>query len=175
MAKQYYEMYEEIKNLKPRTQKYYKAVSKYFKLEIDKDALMRIRAERKTNAYKAGKTFSQAVNDYEAGIKYENEAVKRAYSIWSGEYFNKRVNQYVDNYIKALEKNNISQDIRDFLRSNPDIIMTGGVPYITSFYIPSRGKGKRYGLNIENSEQLEQTLREHLEDAWGMPKQQVKE
>lgn len=174
MAKQYYELYEEIKNLKPRTQKYYKAVSKMFKLEIDKEALMKIRAERKTEGYKKGKTFSQAVRDYEQGIKYENESIKRAYSIWSGEYFENRVSQYVNNYLKALEKNNISKDIIDYLRANPDIIMTGGVPYITAFYVPSRGKGKRYSLNIENNEQLDETLREHLEESWGMPKRERK-
>lgn len=170
MVKKYYEMYEEIKNLKPKTAKYYRAVSKMFKLEIDRDALQRIRADRKNEAYKKGKSFSQAVQDFEAGVKYENASIQRAYDIWSGAYFEKRTNQYVENYLKALERNNISADIRDFLRSNPEIIKSGAVPYITAFYIPSRGKGKKYSLSIDTSEQMEETLREFLEDAWGMPK-----
>ena len=35
--KQYYELYQEIKSLKPKTQAYYKAVSRLFHLTIDKD------------------------------------------------------------------------------------------------------------------------------------------
>ena len=168
MAKKaYWEVYEEVKNLKPRTQKYYQAVSKLFGLKIDKDALMRVREFRKNEAYKKGKTFSQAVKEYEAGIKYENAVVQRAYSIWTGEYFEKRTNQYVDNYMNALEKNNIDDDILDFLRANPEIIKMGAMPPITEFYVPSRGKGKKYHLNINSVRDYNEELREFLREAWG--------
>ena len=168
MAKKaYWEMYEEVKNLKPRTQKYYQAVSKMFGLEINKDVLMKVSEFRKNEAYKKGKTFSQAVKEYEQGIAYENKVIQRAYDIWSGSYFEHRTNQYVDNYINALEKNNIDDDILDFLRANPEIIKMGAMPPITQFYIPSRGKGKKYSLNIENSEDYNDQLREFLREAWG--------
>ena len=168
MAKKaYWEQYEEIKNLKPRTQKYYKAVSKMFGLEIDKNVLLRIREFRKNEAYKEGKTFSQAFKEYEQGIKYENEVIQRAYDIWSGSYFDNRMDTIANNYISALEKNGISKDIVDYLKAHKDIIKMGGMPPITEFYIPSKGKGSKYSLNISNSEDLEQTMRDDLNRLWG--------
>lgn len=168
MAKKaYWELYEEIQNLKPRTQAYYRAVSRMFGLQINKEALMRVREFRKKEAYKQGKTFSQAVKEYEEGIKYENEVVQRAYDIWSGTYFEKRMNIIADNYISALEKNGISQDIIDYLKQHKDIIKMGGMPPITEFYIPSKGKGKKYTLNIEGSDVLEETIRHDLNRLWG--------
>ena len=67
----------------------------------------------------------------------------------------------------AIEKLNIDDDILDFLRANPEIIKMGAMPPITQFYIPSRGKGKKYSLNIENSEEYNEQLREFLREAWG--------
>ena len=167
MAKQYWEMYEEIKHMKPRTIKYYKAVSKMLKLEINKEALNRIRQERKNGAYKKGKKLSQAYADYEKGVKYENEAVARAYKIWSGEYLDKVTNTYAENYLNALEKNGISDDIIEFLRNNTDIIKMGAMPNITDFYVPSKGKGEKYHLNLDNTEEMEEALRDFLRDSWG--------
>ena len=69
--------------------------------------------------------------------------------------------------MKALEANNIDSDIIDFLRANPEIIHMGAMPPITDFYIPSRGKGKKYHLNIEASESFNDELRDFLRDAWG--------
>lgn len=165
--KAYYIQYQEVKQLQPRTKAYYLKVSEMFNLRIDRESLNKIRAKRKDGAYKKGKTFSQAVKEYEADIKYENASIQRAYDIWSGAYFEKRMTQYTDNYLKALEKNNIDSDIIDYLRDNPEIIQSGAMPAITDFYIPSRGKGNKYHLNIEASEQFNDTLREFLRDAWG--------
>lgn len=170
MAKKYYEMYEEIKNLKPKTAKYFRAVSKMFNIEIDTKGLQQIRALRKNDMYKKGKTFSQAVADYNAGVKYENKIKQRTIDIWEGKYLENITNTYSENYLKALERNNIDSDIINFLRSNPEIIKMGAMPNIKEFYIPSRGKGKKYSLNIENSEIWNQELREFLEEAWDMPK-----
>lgn len=170
MAKQYFEMYQEVKNLKPRTVKYYKAVSKMLNMQIDKEALKRVREFRKNEYYKKGRTFSQAVAEFEKGIKYENAVIQRAFDIWSGEYLDKRTTQYANNYIEALRRNNIDSDIINFLENNKEIIKMGAMPNITEFYIPSRGKGKRYSLNIESSEVWNAELREFLEDAWNMPR-----
>lgn len=170
MAKQYYELYAEIKKLKPRTVKYFKAVSKMFHIEIDRKGLQKIREQRKNEAYKTGKKFSDVVQEYNEGIKYENMVMQRTYDIWSGKYFEDKTNQYVNNYIKALKRNNIDSDIVDYLENNAEIIKSGAVPFITDFYIPSRGKGKKYSLNIDNSETMNNELREFLEDAWNMPR-----
>ena len=93
MAKKaYYLQYQEVKKLEPRTKAYYLKVSEMFNLKIDRESLNRIRKNRKNEAYKQGKTFSQAYLEYEQGIKYENAVIQRAVEIWSGEYFEKRIN-----------------------------------------------------------------------------------
>lgn len=165
--KAYFIQYQEVKQLQPRTKAYYLKVSEMFNLKLDRVSLNKIRANRKNEAYKEGKTFSQAVKEYEAGVKYENLAIARAYKIWSGEYFETRMNIYADNYLKALKANNISDDIIEFLRNNSEIIHQGAMPPITDFYVQSRGKGKKYTLNIEYSEAFEDVLREFLNNSWG--------
>lgn len=167
MAKKYYEMYEEVSRMKPKTQQYYKAVSKMFNLSIDKDKLQIIREFRKNGVYKQGKTLSQAFKEYDDGVKYENMVVQRAYDIWSGEYLERVTNQYANNYLSALEKNGISSDIIEYLRNNMHIIKMGAMPPITDFYVPSKGKGKKYHLNLDNTEEMEESIRDFLRHSWG--------
>lgn len=166
MAKKYYELYQDVMKLKPKTLQYYRTVSKMFGITIDKNVLMKVREFRKEERYKQGRTLSQAYNEYAQGVKYENEVIQRAYDIWSGAYFDKVTNRYVDNYLSALELNGISDDIIDFLRNNPHIVKMGALPPITDFYVPSKGKGKKYHLNIEQSDELEETLRDFLNETW---------
>lgn len=168
--KQYWELYEELKSHRPKTQGYFKIASKIAGFKIDKETLSRVRHFRQEEYYKQGKTMSQAFKEYDDGIKYENSAIEKAHRIWSGEYIEKQTETYANNYLSALERNNVDRDIIDFLRSNKEIIKMGALMPITEFYVPSRQRGSKYHLNIDDSGFWNDTLREFLEDAWGLPK-----
>lgn len=158
----YYERYQEVKNMKAGTIRYFKAVKSLFKIKNDRQTLNKIRELRKNEAYKKGKTFSQAFEDFQNGTNYENGIKIRDYKIFTGEYFKERTSRYYNNYLSALEKNGISQDIIDFLRKNPDIVKSGALPPITEFYEPSLGKGAKYSLNLDDSDYWEANIREFL-------------
>lgn len=168
--KQYWELYEELKSHRPKTQAYFKVASKIAGFKIDKETLTRVRRFRQEEYYKQGKTMSQAFKEYDSGIKYENAVVEKAYKIWSGEYIEKQTETYATNYLSALERNNVDRDIIDFLRDNKEIIKMGALMPITEFYVPSKQRGKKYHLNIDDSGFWNDSLREFLEDAWGLPK-----
>ena len=164
---EYQELYARLQNMKPRTMEYYHTVAKMFHVEINKEALKEIREMRYNERYKQGKTITQAFIDYKRGIDYENEVVQRAKSIYSGSYVDYRLKTYQDNYILSLISNGVSEDIVNWLDNNREIIDDGGLPLITDFYVPRKGHGVRYNLNIDNAENLENELRDILVNAYG--------
>lgn len=163
----YQELYARVQNMKPRTMEYYHTVAKMLHAEINKEALQVIRDMRKNERYKQGKTITQAVTEYQAGLNYENFVVERARKIFSGEYLDYRLKTYQDNYLLALISNGVSEDIIKYLDEHRDIIDTGGLPLITDFYVPKKGHGDKYSLNIDNMDDLEQELRTLLVNAYG--------
>lgn len=169
-SKQYWELYQELKGYKPKTRAYFKIASKIAGFTVNKDILSKLRLIRKDDNYKQGKTMSQAFEEYDNAVKYENATLEKIRKIWSGEYIEKQTETYANNYLSALERNNVDRDIIDFLRGNKEIIKMGALMPITEFYVPSRQRGSKYHLNIDDSGFWNDTLREFLEDAWGLPK-----
>lgn len=166
-ALNYYERYNKVKNMKVGTIEYYKEVRKLFGLSRNTEGLKRVREMRKEGLYKKGKTFSQAVRDFENGIKYENSIKERDYKILTGQYFEHKTNTYYENYIKALKTMGFGNDVLNYLREHPDIVKSGALPPITVYYTPNESKTKHYSLNLDDSEAWELNIKEFLNDAYG--------
>lgn len=166
--------FSKLNSMKRGTSKFYKANTKFFKVEKNIQGLKAIGARRKSGYEEAKKlmtpseVWSMASND----AKYINEVKKRDFALLNGDYLGHRANTYISNYLASLKSMTINPKIIEFLEKNPNIILEGLLPEIDNYYVYMKGKGKtksgnNYVVNLDEATNYENVIKAVIKEFYG--------